>query len=357
MTIIIKKDLVQIDSIPVLREVFDYFAADPIGPLLNLHRVAASSKSRISHLISKQLALFDRTNIEAVRADKQFQFFSGTPEGADLDREAGLWLLKRLLMKRIPEERLKISIDSLGNERPLPYAHPAVADLKLDSDGMVPLSCFQAKGGALIRAETGFTIMPPIESTNSQYWLLQSLIEKRLQAMTVVRLDPLIVQPAQDYVSMEYRMWWYGRPLNWARIDTLREEEHGRWAPSNLSTKAAYTDFAWTPRDNEVHFRCEEIPLRDDLLSRGSRYFHVIYSTVQRKIVHVDGAIRVYNTDEWDRRQTCHVRNAGKIGKRVKVFRIDAEVPRDFMGTVCSSFFVWNNDVARYFGADIPEGI
>lgn len=357
MTTIIKSTAILIDSSPVLREVFNYFVADPIGPLLNLHRVAADSENPISYLIAEQLTLFDRDSIEAVKADRQFQFFSDTSEGADLDREAGLWLLNRLLMKGIPETRLKVLIDSLERERPLPYEHPAVADLELDSDCMVPLSSFQVKAGSLVRADTGFTIMPPIQSTNSQYWLLQSLLRERLQAVTTVRLDPFIVQPAKAYACMEYRMWWYGRPFDWERIDTLTTEEHGRWAPGRLSTQAAYTDFVWTPRDREVHFRCEEIPLRDEVLSRGSRYFHAIYSPVQKRIVHLDGAIRVYDPEEWDNRQASHVRSSGKIGKRIKIFRIDTEVSRDCMGKVCCSFFVWNNDVARYFGADLPEDI
>lgn len=357
MTIIIKNDAILIDANIVLREVFDYFAADPIGPLLNLHRVAADSENPISHLIMKQLTLFDHTIIEAVKEDKQFQFFSGKEEGADLDREAGLWMLNRLLLKGIPEARMKILIDSLEKERPVPYDHPAVASLKLDSECMVPLNSFQVKAGALIRAETGFTIMPPIQSPNSQYWLLQALLRERLHTITTVRLDPFIVQPAKDYACMEYRMWWYGRPLDWDRIDTLKSEEHGRWAPGKLSTQAAYTDFAWTPRDGEVHFRCEEIPLKDDLLSRGSRYFHAIYSPVQKKIIHLDGAIRVYKPEEWEIRKANHVRNSGKIGKRIKIFRVGTDVPRDCIGTVCSSFFVWNYDVARYFGANISNDI
>ena len=270
--------MIMIDSIPILKQVFDYFAADPIGPFLNLHRVAGDLKNPINPRITEQLTLFDRTIIDTVKADEQFQFFSGRFEGAEIDREAGLWLLNRLLIKGIPETRLKVLIDSSRMNRPLPYEHPAVADLELDSDHMVPLGSFKPKAGSLMRAETGFTIMPPIESPNSQYWLLQSLLQERLQTVTAVRLDPFIVQPAADYECMEYRMWWYGRPLDWARIDTLNAEEHGRWAPGKLTTQSAYTDFAWTPRDGEVHFRCEEMPLKENVSSRGSRYFHAIYS-------------------------------------------------------------------------------
>jgi hypothetical protein len=343
------------NSTPIMKEVFSYFASDPIGPMLNLERVAEESENPISSKITEQLALFDTSTIDRVKEDKQFRFFCGPSEGADLDRKARLWALKQLLIEGIPEARLRALIDSCGMKRPPPYEHSAVANLQLDPDCMVPLSSFRVRAGALMREETGFTVLLPIESTNSQYWLIQSLLQEGLQAVTAVRLDPFIVQPEKDYPCIEYRMWWYGVPLDWERIDNLNTEEHGRWAPGKLSTQSAYTDYAWTPRAGEVHFRYEELPLRENVRTRGSRYFHAIYSPARKKIVHLDGAIRIYDPGEWDSRQASHVRKSGKIGKRIKVFKVDTEVSRDSLGAVCSNFFVWNYDVARYFGAEIPK--
>ena len=345
-----------INSFTIIDEVFNYFAADPIGPFLNLDRVADKLNNPISHKITDQFALFDQFVIDNVKADRQFQFFCSKVSDADIDRQARLWLLKKLLLEGIPEARLKVLIDSVQMKKPPPYDNPAVADLILDSDYMVPLSSFQIIASALVRGDVGFTIMLPIQSSNSQYWLTKSLLKEGLQNVTSVRLDPFLVQQAKDYEYMEYKMWWYGKPLDWKRIDGLKIEEHGRWAPGKFSVRSAYTDYAWTPRDDEIHFRCEEIPAEEELQTRGSRYFHAIYSPVRKRIIHLDGAIRIYNIDEWQSRRSSHVRVSGKVGKRFKIFRVDADIDPDCMGSVCSNFFIWNNDVARYFGADIPEG-
>ena len=71
--------------------------------------------------------------------------------------------------------------------------------------------------------------------------------------------------------------------------------------------------------------------------------------------MHIDGAIRIYDKNEWENRQKTHVRKSGKIGKRIKVFRVNADVSRETLGVLCSNFFIWNFDIARYFGAEIPE--
>lgn len=152
-------------------------------------------------------------------------------------------------------------------------------------------------------------------------------------------------------------MWWYGCPLDWSRIDSLKEEEHGRWFPENLSSRAEFTDFVWTPRDEEVNFQCEELPTLSDIATRGSRYFHAIYNGQQGKIIHLDGALRVFDEGSWNQRKKLHLRKSGKIGDRIKLFRIDTPIERDFLGDLCSNYFIWNNDVVRYFGADLSESI
>lgn len=342
-------------SFPPLSDIISYFSSNPIGPTLNLERVVEDVKNPIRSIIEEQLAVLDVHVIDRVKEDKQFRFFCGSAEGEDLNRKARLWAIKQLLIEAIPVARLRALIDASGVKRPPPYEHPAVADLQLDNDHMVSLSSFRVRAGVLLRRQSGFTVVPPVESTNSQYWLTQSLLRENLQSVTVVRLDPFIVQPEKDYPCIEYRMWCYGVPLDWERIDNLASEEHGRWMPGKLSLHSAYTDYAWTPRDGEIHFRCEELPNSENVRTRGSRYFHAVYLPEQKKVAHLDGAIRIYDQNEWDIRKASHVRKSGKIGKRIKVFRVNAEISRDSLGTLCSNFFVWNYDVARYFGAEIPE--
>ena len=87
---------------------------------------------------------------------------------------------------------------------------------------------------------------------------------------------------------------------------------------------------------------------------RGARYLHAVYDKSSDQLSHLDGAIRIYTADEIVHRSATHVRKAGKVGRRVKVFRTDAAVDRDSLSAIAEAFFFWNYDVARYFGAPVP---
>jgi hypothetical protein len=347
-----------IDTIQILSDVFDFFASDPIGLYRSLYITASDSTHPLKIKIDQQLELVDSEVVEEVKKDDTFLFFYGNKGTKELDRSARIWILEQNLGKRIPEERLRKLCNASNMTTIEPYQYQAVADIKLLDDFLVPLKCFKVDGSVLIRNRTGFTVVPPIESVNSQYWLIQEIMQNELQDITSVRLDPLMVHPANDYPRIGYKMLVYGiRELDWERLGNLKQDEHGRWTPGKLSTRSAYTDYAWIPRDKEIHFLCEELPVRNDISTRGSRYMHAIYKPDKKSIVHLDGAIRVYNSKEWDIRQKSHLRKEGKIGKRIKIFLIDSEISRDVLSSICTSFFVWNYDVARYFGSDFPEGI
>jgi len=109
-----------------------------------------------------------------------------------------------------------------------------------------------------------------------------------------------------------------------------------------------FTDIVWSPRGKEVHFICEEIPTHESINVRGSRYFHAIYVPEKEKFIHMDGAVRYFKTDEWDLRKDSHVRQIGKIGKRVKIFKLEGDLPIEFFCDLVQSFFYWNADIHRY---------
>jgi hypothetical protein len=48
-------------------------------------------------------------------------------------------------------------------------------------------------------------------------------------------------------------------------------------------------------------------------------------------------------------RHTKHVRNAGKMGLRKKVFKIDTPIAREAFSLIAQAFFVWNYDLTTYF--------
>jgi hypothetical protein len=99
-----------------------------------------------------------------------------------------------------------------------------------------------------------------------------------------------------------------------------------------------------------VHFRCEEVPPLSQVELSGGRYFHAIYRPDRKEIVHVDGALRIFERDELLARQKQHVQDAGKAGRRIKLFRIDDPISRECLADLAVAFLVWNDDISRYFG-------
>ena len=148
---------------------------------------------------------------------------------------------------------------------------------------------------------------------------------------------------------MGYYMWVYGRPLDWNRIAALSEPEHGRWLPDGKDSRHAYTDFIWDPRPDGVHFVCEEIPSEEYCESHAARYLHAIYEPREARLTHFDGALRVYTKAELHARNQTHVRKAGKVGKRIKMFRLTKPIGHECFGDLATSFLVWNYDVQAYF--------
>jgi hypothetical protein len=254
----------------------------------------------------------------------------------------------------IEQHRLAALAADLHGNKSAPYDHPALARLAVDAEGLVPLAAFELDGDALCINGHAFFVAPPVPGSNAPYWLLQEFRRRKLVQSVRVRLDPLLFGRQDDLRGRFYRSLVFGQPLDWKRVRGLRAPEFGSWAPGKMSRKYHVTDYAWIPHDSEVDFLCEELPLAGEICERGARYLHAIYDKRSDRLSHLDGAIRIYTTDEIDRRSATHVRKAGKIGRRVKVFRTDAAVDRDSLSAIAEAFFVWNWDVARYFGAPVP---
>ncbi len=273
---------------------------------------------------------------------------------SDYALKTKLYLVSQAIEKELQQRRLT-EITACDGSRSQPYDHPVLRDIAVDAEGLIPLSAFKIDGDALCLSGHAFFVLPAVPSTNSNYWLLQNIQRHALGNTVSVRLDPLLHGPEAELAGHIYRMDVYGRPLDWDRIRALREPEHGRWMAGPLSRKSLFTDYAWIPHANEVDFICEELPPLSEVDIRGARYLHAVFDKQTNCLTHLDGAIRAYTSEELDHRTTLHVRNAGKSGQRVKVFRTDFPVDPAVMGDIVSAFFVWNNDVARYFNPSLPE--
>lgn len=235
-----------------------------------------------------------------------------------------------------------------------PYGHPALAGVDVDPEGLVALSAFHVDGDALCIGDHAFFVMPPVPGSNAAYWLLEQLLRHGLGGAARVRLDPWLHGPAAELRGRFYRAAIWARPLDWDCIRRLRETEHGRWTPGKMSRRFVQTDYAWIPHADEVDFVCEELPIPEEVQIRGARHLHAVYNKRLHLLTHLDGAVRIYNGDSLAARIREHVRDAGKAGTRVKVFRTDSPVRPEVFSAIAEAFFFRNYDVARYFGAKLP---
>jgi hypothetical protein len=284
------------------------------------------------------------------RAQSEVLFRTKDPE-----LRARLYLVSRDAALSIERARLAEITSGLRQTTPPPYDHRALVGIVADDEGLVPLGAFKLEGDALCVNNHAFFMVPPVPGSNASYWLLQHLRRKGLIESVRVRLDPLLHGPAEVLSGRFYRMDVYGRPLDWNRIRKLQSPDHGRWVAGKMSRRFLSTEYAWMPQSNEVHFVCEELPMVVEVSERGARYLHAVYDKGGHCVTHLDGAVRVYTAEELAVRATSHVRNTGKIGTRVKVFRTDRAIDPDLMADLIQAFFVWNYDVARYFGATVPD--
>lgn len=308
---------------------------------------ASNSGSPIFSSLAHFLRSIPEEAVANTRHSEEFKFFWAGAK--DIDRMARIWIAERFLSEEIARRRLSVLRNEDQGKLPAPYGHAALVDLAVDEDGMVPLSQFDFDGSRFLRNGYAFTIFCSTTSPNSTYWLANALHGATSESDVSIRLDPFLFGPEQEFPAMFYRMWQYGRPLDWDRICRIREPDHGRWLPRYSFDHGQSTDFCWEPRDGKLHFVCEELPKDHRVECEAARYFHAIYSPLTSGAVHVDGALRLYAQDELESRVSLHVRNCGKCGLRKKLFRTHTSVSRDRLSEIAQAFYVWNEDVRGYF--------
>lgn len=252
------------------------------------------------------------------------------------------------IRNHLSADRLEILADT---NLSAPYTSTNLEELTILENNLVSSSNFASFGNALKYGDYVYHLSPCTDASNSSYWISEAIGElifkKKIDFK--IRLDPFVEKHIDEYSPMMYKMTVYGTKLDWKKLLTLKEDDHGRWMSERQDTQ--WTDYVWRPEKEEVHFTCEELPNLNEISYRGSRYFHAIFDKSTGLIKHCDGAIRIYNQHEYQERLNFHVRNAEvrKTGKRVKIFQADQDIDKfDFMKLI-TSFMVWNHDVFDYF--------
>ncbi len=332
---------------------FEYFASDPLDVMFTVFEVADDSLHPKHRDLVRDLGDITGDELIQFREEGKYNHLISRKNVRSEERETKLWFMVDYLHRTIASKRLLILANKLGAEKPAPLDHPALKDIEMNNENLVPLREFTTNGTQLTRNGFSFTMSPIVSQSNSSYWLLTMLTNSNLKNRSWVRLDPFIVRGRKGVQKSFLQNVDWGKPLNWNSLKELQNPEHGQWMPSGLSSKdIKRTDFVWLPDHDKLHFTCEELPFATAIRERGSRYFHAVYDKKKGVLIHCDGAIRVYDGKEIEFRLNCHLKSpeVRKVGRRVKMFQIAGEVTEDEFSGMASAYYVWNEDVVKYFG-------
>ncbi|MDP2365352.1 MAG: hypothetical protein Q8M94_16480 [Ignavibacteria bacterium] len=295
--------------------------------------------------LNSYLNKINEMDLQSILSNKDYKLFGKQIGSLSWEENARISFAKKSLFKELGKYRLKILSEE--NVIPSPYHLPEFKNIEIDSDNLISFSTMREIAKT---SNNVFQILLRLPVQNSMYWCARNLFEVSKFCDIKIRLDPLFVFEKAAYGQMNYKMFVYGKPPELSAYNSLKELNHIRWMPDNFDlADSQFTDAVWIPKDNEIHIIFEEIPKVSSSFYCPSRYFHTIYNKEKNKIEHFDGAIRVYSDSEIERRINCHVKDIGKIGKRIKIFKIDSEIEIEKWSSVAASFFVWNSDVVNYF--------
>jgi hypothetical protein len=332
-----------------MEEILQYLSSSELDPFFAIDRIIRdTSHSQYDNLINFCGQIEDNEIIK-ILDDRRFQAYGKITDNINIEGNARIWYCKNNLNKIINKKRFEALINTSGNV-PLPYNHAVLKSVKTDSNWLVSLSEFEISNCSLIREDKIFYVLPSLPHYNSMYWAFNQLLQLSNRAHIKIRLDPFLIIERIKHQLMHYKMYVYGVPPDLDKLSSIEDVVHVRWMAEDIDKRdEQFTDAVWEPRKDGIHFICEEVPKKNANYYRGSRYFHSIYNADKEKFIHTDGAIRIYSDSEIEERLNCHVRNIGKVGKRIKIFQIDTEIDLGVWSNIAGSFFVWNEDVMNYF--------
>lgn len=331
-------------GIKVPNELVTDFASDPLSQYDKVLQRSEDTSWPLHPLLKKLVDDLPEEAISMAFADENFIGIYGRNE-----KLARTWFVQRLLNDEVSRLRLNgLSIERT-NRAPLPYTFYALDGIDVDDDWMVQLREFSYDGSSLTVNGFSFTTFLVNQNFNSTYWLQQAFFNTGVSDHVRVRLDPFLFGQSDQFPSMMYKMLVYAKPLNWDGIAKIKCAHFGQMRPDSESDRTELTEFCWEPRDDGIHFVCEELPRKNLVEVQAARYLHAIYDPKAESITHFDGALRIYTRAEMETRLKGHVRSVGKSGIRRKVFRIDAPINREAFSLISQAFFIWNYDLSAYF--------
>ena len=138
-----------------------------------------------------------------------------------------------------------------------------------------------------------------------------------LQSKGLTVHGPTVNDQLSGLIKTEF--WWYGKSDPTLEIEEL-------------------VDMPWLGRLGEKN--------------RYARFVHSIFFPDGR--IHLDGAVRIYNEDQWQLRLGQKITEFGKGATRMKLWRVDGELEIEAWYNLIHMFFKGNYTIGEYFGLSNP---
>ncbi|KUO64812.1 MAG: hypothetical protein APF83_14150 [Lutibacter sp. BRH_c52] len=329
-----------------------YFSQQLIDPMYEVFEVLDNNEhSEYENLMQD---IKDINSKDLISFVHQHQIEHLLNKNNDIEIEKRSFYLIFHLQREITNSRIETLLQNNGLVNL--FKSRKTSKLNCDKNYLIYTNQFDLKYHRFQIDDFVYELCPINGASNSNYWISRAILKciNETKVNFKVRLNPFIEIQSDKYFPIMYKMYVHGKPLNWKNLITLRNDDFGQWFNEWENN---FTDFVWSPKENEIHFTCEEYPSYSFNGITTSRYFHAIFNKVTGGIKHCDGAIRVYNDTEIDTRKNYHVRQpeVRKVGKRLKIFQFDSkdnqnlELTQDHFSELAVNFFVWNHDVQRYF--------
>lgn len=161
------------------------------------------------------------------------------------------------------------------------------------------------------------------------------------------------------YYAVMEKDYWHGPQFAWTKLDdpdavgltVYAGPQHPLLALAGNGLER--TEFLWSYRNGLKTFQAEEIhsPKRGGKLELN-RYVHSIRAIERRAFVHIDGAVKAYEPTHYPARIKSQMPDEPRSARRVKLFRIDGDIPNEEWAALVSSFFRHNEMVLEYLNSE-----
>lgn len=185
---------------------------------------------------------------------------------------------------------------------------------------------------------------------------LAALAENEPSLKLRLRLDPDIVGHPDARTAIELEFWRGPKFTDDIATIPAGVTEHKASGHLKEFEGIGGTQFWWKAEDEHKRtFEAEEIRDTPSLgVSNdyyGCRYVHAEFSTSQHTIIHFDGAIRGYDTENFVTRIDQSIDRAGKRSDYTKLFRVDGALNVDLWKGLVVDYFRGNTLIPEYFGS------